>query len=191
MASTKHRLIMVGPPGAGKGTQAEKLANNRGWAHISTGEMLRSAVASKSDLGLRVSEYLDRGDLVPDELVIGLVKERITWEDSQKGYVLDGFPRNLEQAKALDIALIELEEPITRVFYFNVPREELVNRILSRAASGSGRSDDNREVIENRLRVYEEQTAPLINFYREKGVLVEIEGFGTVEEVEKLISERI
>ncbi|MCB0335842.1 MAG: adenylate kinase, partial [Bdellovibrionales bacterium] len=144
-----RRIIVLGAPGAGKGTQAEKLARDYGIAHISTGAMFRAAVEAGSDLGKKVSGYLDAGNLVPNELTIDLVKERIQNEDCTEGFILDGFPRNLEQAEALEAALSGMSLAITHVLYFKVPKAELVRRVMERAES-SGRSDDTEEVIENR-----------------------------------------
>ncbi|MEP0919473.1 adenylate kinase [Leptolyngbya sp. DQ-M1] len=172
------RLIFVGPPGAGKGTQSKFLADSHQIPHISTGDILREAVAEKTSLGVKAQGYMDRGELVPDQLVIDLIRERLGKPDAQSGWILDGFPRNVAQAEFLDVLLDELNQGCDRVINFDVPDEVLVTRMLSR-----GRKDDNEETIRRRLEVYREQTAPLINYYESREKLVTINGDQTMEEV--------
>jgi adenylate kinase len=165
------RLIFLGPPGAGKGTQAVKLAEAAAIAHISTGDILRAAVAAQSPLGKQADDYMSRGDLVPDELVLGLVQERLKQADAQNGWILDGFPRNAAQAAALDKLLESIDQSSDRTVNFEVPDDVLVERLLQR-----GRQDDTEAVIRHRLGVYRQQTAPLIDFYQSRQKLVSIDG---------------
>lgn len=172
------RLIFVGPPGAGKGTQSKFLADSHKIPHISTGDILREAVAEKTSLGVKAQGYMDRGELVPDQLVIDLIRERLGKPDAQLGWILDGFPRNVAQAEFLDVLLDELNQGCDRVINFDVPDEVLVTRMLSR-----GRKDDNEETIRRRLEVYREQTEPLIHYYESREKLVTIDGNRSMEEV--------
>ena len=171
---------MLGPPGAGKGTQAAKLARALGIPHISTGDMLRQAVAEGTDLGRRAQAIMDAGDLVPDELVTAMVIERLGRDDARCGYLLDGFPRNAAQADALVTA--GGEDVIEAAVLLEVDDEELLMRLLRRAEE-EGRADDNEETIRNRLAVYEEQTAPLIDYYEGREALLRIDGIGTVGDI--------
>lgn len=172
------RLIFLGPPGAGKGTQASVVAQGGSIAHISTGDILRSAVKAQTELGKQADAYMSRGDLVPDELVLGLVKERLQEADAQNGWILDGFPRNAEQAKALDLLLAEIGQSPDFAVNFDVPDEVLVQRLLSR-----GRKDDTEAVIRHRLNIYREKTAPLIDFYQSREKLVSVNGDAEVDAV--------
>jgi adenylate kinase len=176
------RLIFLGPPGAGKGTQAAVVAKDRQIAHISTGDILRSAVAAKTDLGQQADAYMSRGDLVPDELVLGLVQQRLQESDAQAGWILDGFPRNAAQAEALDVLLAEISQSPDHAVNFDVPDEILVARILERGQA-QGRKDDTEAVVRHRLTIYRDQTAPLIDFYRSVGKLVSVNGDAPVEVV--------
>ena len=181
------KVVFLGPPGAGKGTQALKIAEKFGVPHISTGDILRAAVKEGTELGKLAKSYMDRGELVPDEVIIGIIKERLSQPDvKEKGFILDGFPRTLKQAEALDQMLKELNMPLDKVIYLNVDDEEIVKRLLAR-----GRADDTEEVIRNRLKVYREQTAPLIDYYQAKGLLVEIYGVGQIEEITRKIEEAL
>jgi len=181
------RLVFLGPPGAGKGTQAQRIAQKYGVPHISTGDILREAVKEGTELGKLAKSYMDRGELVPDDVIIGIIKERLSQPDvREKGFILDGFPRTLPQAEALDELLKELSMPLDWVIYLNVDDEEIVKRLLSR-----GRADDTEEVIRNRLKVYRERTAPLVNYYSEKCILVEIYGVGDIDEITKKIEEAV
>ena len=165
------RLIFLGAPGAGKGTQAEALAKTQNIPHISTGDILRQAVADQSPLGLQAKSYMDGGELVPDNLIMGLIKERLGQTDAQQGWILDGFPRNLDQAQELNKLLQEMKQNYDQVVYFEVSQETLVNRMLER-----GRKDDNEVTVRRRLDVYQEQTVPLIKLYRGINSLQVIDG---------------
>jgi adenylate kinase len=173
-------LILLGPPGAGKGTQAELLAERHQLLHLSTGELLRAEVKAGSPLGQQAEAVMARGELVSDALVLAIVRSRL--ENHQGGWLLDGFPRNLAQAEALDGLLAELDQRIEQVVLLELEDGVLIQRLLSR-----GRADDNEEVIRNRLVVYQEQTAPLIDHYRRLGLLRSVEASGTVEEIAERI----
>lgn len=194
--------MLFGPPGAGKGTQAGFLSEKFKAAHISTGDILREAVAKGTEIGMEAKSYMERGELVPDRVVIEIAKQKLA-DLGDSGFLFDGFPRTVPQAEALDAALSELGLPIEKVVSLKVPEEELVKRLsarricsgCSKPSMGSAdnceacggelvqRPDDQPEAIRNRLRVYEEQTAPLIDYYRNQGVLAEIEATGKVEQV--------
>ena len=176
-----HRLLFVGPPGAGKGTQAERLAASHGLLHLSTGDLLRAEVKAGSDLGKEAEAVMNRGELVSDELVLAIVRSRL--QNHSGGWLLDGFPRNLAQAEALDALLSELNQPLQSVLLMELDDEELVQRLLAR-----GRADDNEEVIRHRLSVYREQTAPLINHYEQRGQLKRVLSTGTIEAVAQQIN---
>lgn len=173
-----NRLIFLGPPGAGKGTQAQLLANYLDIPHISTGEILRQAIADNTDLGIKAQKYVDGGELVPDDLILDLIKERLGQSDAQKGWILDGFPRNVAQASFLDNLLDEINQSCDYVVNLDVSDEVIVNRLLLR-----GRKDDSEETIRRRLQVYQEQTAPVIDYYRNYGKLNSVNGDRLPEEV--------
>ena len=175
-------LIIFGPPGAGKGTQALKISDKYGVIHISTGDILRSAVKNGTELGFKAKEYMDKGELVPDDLVIGIIKERIKEPDCQNGFLLDGFPRTLPQADALDSMLSNEGMEISIVVSIEVDDQEIVKRIMKRQEE-EGRSDDTEEVVKNRLEVYINQTEPLKEYYKGKNKLNEVNGIGSVDEV--------
>jgi adenylate kinase len=177
----KQRLLFLGPPGAGKGTQAVKLAETHGLLHLSTGDLLRAEVAAGSDLGKEAEAVMARGELVSDALVLAIVRSRLSGHDA--GWLLDGFPRNLAQAEALDALLGELNQQIELVVLMELDDAVLIQRLLSR-----GRADDNESVIRHRLEVYREQTAPLIEHYRGKGLLQAVEASGTVDAIAERIS---
>lgn len=203
------RLVFLGAPGVGKGTQAEMVAAKFTIPKISTGDLLRTGVANKTPLGLEAQQYMTRGELVPDNVVIGLVAEKIGSPECEKGFILDGFPRTIFQADALSAILQKQAVALDRVMYFVISREDVVRRLSGRRSCSTcsavyhidyvppkqegrcdecgaalvQRSDDKRETVESRLTVYEEQTSPLIDYYKEKNMLAELDGTGSVEEV--------
>jgi adenylate kinase len=186
------RIILLGPPGAGKGTQSEKICSDYHLLHISTGIILREAVQSGSALGKTVAEYLNQGKLVPDAQITAVIKERLKSLDPAKGYLLDGYPRTIEQAKALSNIGEELKTPLTHAIELVVPEEIVIERIKGRAAApGQFRSDDNDVVARQRLEVYRAQTVPVSVFYRQQGILVEVDGVGSVDQVFMKIKEII
>ncbi len=202
-------LILLGPPGAGKGTQAKKMVDAYGIPQISTGDMLREAVKNKTQLGMEAKKFMDAGQLVTDEVVIGLVEERLTKPDTDKGFMLDGFPRTVPQAEALDKVLANLKKDINHVVSIEVANEELMGRLTGRRtckACGAGfhvifdppktegkcdkcggelyqRDDDNEATVSNRLKVYDSQTKPLIDYYQGKGLLRPIDGVGAIDDI--------
>jgi adenylate kinase len=175
-------ILLLGPQGSGKGTQASKLAGTYGIAHIATGDMLRAAIAAGSELGRRVKPIYDSGGLVPDALMIDLIRARLGEDDAADGFALDGFPRTMEQARALDAMLQELGRDLSVVFELQVSDEVCVQRLLRRAEL-EGRPDDTEEAILHRLRLYHEETEPLVEHYRAQGNLVGIHADRTVDEV--------
>ena len=172
----KKKLLFIGPPGAGKGTQANLFCSKYGLDHLSTGDLLRDEVSSGSDLGLQASEIMNKGELVSDELVLSIVEGRL--DNIKKGWLLDGFPRNVNQANALKNLLEKINHPLEAVISIQIADDVLIKRLLSR-----GREDDNEEVIVNRLKVYREQTSPLIDLYSKQGLLVEIDGNAEIDVV--------
>lgn len=180
-------LLLMGPPGAGKGTQAEKLARARRLMKLSTGDMLRDHVKRSTDLGKQAQSIMQAGDLVPDDLIIAMVRSELERQDNVR-VLLDGFPRTTGQAAALDTLLLELNAPITGVVVLEVNEDELVKRLLGRAEQ-EGRSDDNEETIRRRMKVFQEQTAPLLTYYDERAKLRRVDGIGSVEEVFARITE--
>jgi adenylate kinase len=180
------RVVFLGPPGSGKGTQAKLLAERLGVPAISTGDILRAAVREKTPLGLQAQAVMEKGDLVSDDLIVALIRERIGRPDARDGFLLDGFPRTLAQGEALEKMLSGNEDTLSAVVNFSVPENELVQRMLGRAAA-EGRADDRPETIRERLRVYREKTEPLIGFYRQRGLLADVDGVGGVEEVAERI----
>ena len=174
--SMKNRLLFLGPPGAGKGTQAQRLAGEHNLLHLSTGDLLRAEVQSGSELGQQAEAVMARGELVSDELVLAIVRSRL--QNHNGGWLLDGFPRNLSQVGALDALLEELDQQIELVVLMELEDGILLQRLL-----GRGRADDNEDVIRHRLEVYRQQTEPLIAHYRERGMLQAVEAAGTVEEI--------
>lgn len=180
------RLVLLGPPGAGKGTQAARLADRLGVPHIATGSILREAVDLGTPLGRDVRPLLDAGDLVPDDLIVKTVLERIRQPDAAEGFILDGFPRTLGQAEALDSALSDLGRPLQRVIQLRVPEDEVAGRIAGRGEVAH-RSDDREDIVADRLRVYDTETAPLAEYYRSRGVLVPVDGVGPIDEVARRI----
>ena len=176
------RLLLLGAPGSGKGTQAVKLQQHLQVPHISTGDLLRAEVAAGSKLGLEAKEVMARGELVSDAILLGMLEDRLSREDVAGGFILDGYPRNLAQAAALDELLARIGQPMDYAVQLAVPTELLVERIAGRAQA-EGRADDNPESVRKRLQVYEDQTAPVIEFYREHGQLTLIDGVGSMDEV--------
>ncbi len=169
------RLIFLGAPGAGKGTQAQILAESAGIPHISTGDILRAEVKGQTDLGLKAKSYMDKGELVPDSLILDMIRARLGQPDASKGWILDGFPRNVSQAEFLDRLLAEIGQNYDLAINLDVPQDRLVERLLNRATI-QNRPDDTEDVIRRRLVVYDEQTLPLIDYYRQKGVYREVNG---------------
>jgi len=176
-----RRLLLLGPPGAGKGTQAAMVCRALGIPHISTGEMLRDHVGRGTDLGRRARAIMDTGELVPDAIVIAMVEDRLGAEDAGCGFLLDGFPRTVAQAEALD-GLLAPDRSLEAVVSIEVVEDEVVQRLLDRAAK-EGRSDDNEETIRNRMAVYRGQTAPLLEYYGRDGIVRTVDGMGAIEEV--------
>lgn len=206
-------LLIMGPPGAGKGTQAERMVKELNITHISTGDMFRAAIADGTEMGLKAKEYMDKGELVPDEVVIGMVKDRLQQDDCKAGFLLDGFPRTVAQAQALDVTLDELGIKLDAVINIEVPLDKLMARLTGRrVCKGCGasyhvlfnppaeegkcnscgeelyqRSDDNEESVSTRLNAYMEKTQPLIDYYNEKGILKNINGDQDIDLVLKEI----
>lgn len=181
--ATKLNLVLFGPPGAGKGTQSEFLISRYGLVHLSTGDLLRAEIKDETPLGIEAKEIMDRGDLVPDHVVIGMIRNRIEADHRAAGFIFDGFPRTKAQAEALDAMLGSKSEPITAMLALEVPEEELVKRLLKRGET-SGRPDDRNEgVIRNRIREYEQKTAPLKAYYSAQGKFKGIPGVGSIEEI--------
>ena len=206
---TELNLILLGPPGAGKGTQAERISEDFNLPYIATGDLLRAAVGQGSDLGRRAKEYMDRGELVPDDVVIGMILERVDGQEARDGFLLDGFPRTVTQAVALDEALGRLDRRLTAALYLDVPDEDVVRRLSGRRMNPRTgrvyhveldppreegvddedglplvqRVDDQPETIRRRLEVYHQQTAPLVDFYEERGALRRVDGTRPATEV--------
>jgi len=183
------KLIFLGPPGAGKGTQAARIEAAYEIPQLSTGDMLRAAVAAGTEIGQQAKDIMARGDLVPDEVVVGIISERIQAADCANGFILDGFPRNVSQARALDGVLVEKGIDLDAVIELAVDPEILIARILKRAQESADgpRDDDTEEALQHRLRVYEEQTAPVADFYAEKGILRTLDGMQEIDEVTRQI----
>ena len=187
------KLIFLGPPGAGKGTQAANIEQAYKIPQLSTGDMLRTAVAAKSTIGLQAKDIMARGDLVPDEIVLGIIAERIEADDCKMGFILDGFPRNVRQAEALDAMLKQKGLTLDAVIELAVDPKMLIERILKRAAESpeNPREDDTEEALQHRLQVYEAQTAPVVNFYAQQGVLKTLDGMQEVDVVTTQIKETL
>ncbi len=184
------RALLLAPPGAGKGTQGERLAERHGVPHLATGDLLRDNVKRGTPLGQAAKSHMDSGGLVPDDLVISMILDRIGGTEPMKDFLLDGFPRTLRQARAAFEWGSAMDRTFHAVIMLDVPEDELVRRLVERGRD-SGRSDDTEDVIRNRLHVYEENTAPLIEFYEDRGILVRVDGTGTVDEVTDRIEERL
>ena len=184
------RLLLLGAPGSGKGTQAARLKDSLGVPHISTGDLLRAEVAAGSKLGLEAKEVMARGELVSDAILLGMLEDRFSRADTADGFILDGYPRNLAQAAALDALLARIGRPMDFAVQLEVPSELLVERIAGRAKA-EGRADDNPDSVRKRLQVYADQTAPVIDFYRQHGQLTVVDGVGGLDEVFTRILEAI
>jgi adenylate kinase len=178
------RIVFIGPPGAGKGTQAERMIARYGMAHLSTGDMLRAARDAKTEIGVKADAFMSTGQLVPDDIIIGIISERLLQSDCAKGYLLDGFPRTIAQAEALDAMLAKQKTPLDAVVELQVPEEELFRRL-----AGRGRADDNPEVIRQRLVAYRKQTEPLLAYYSKSGLLRGIDGLGTVDDIFRRVTD--
>jgi adenylate kinase len=183
-------VVFFGPPGSGKGTQASSLAERAGIPQLSTGDMLRRAVVEGSPLGKQAKAIMDRGELLPDEIIIGLMKDRIAAPDCRDGFILDGFPRTIAQAEALEKLFRESGRKVDAVLNLRVDEREVTERMSGRAAA-EGRSDDKPQTIRERLRVYREKTEPLISWFEKRGLLVHIDGTGSVDEVSRRIDESL
>ncbi len=184
------RLVLLGAPGSGKGTQAARLRDHFDVPHISTGELLRAAVKAGTPTGLQAKAVMAAGGLVSDEIVLSILEDRLSAGDTGRGYILDGYPRNLVQARALDELLARLQQPVERAVQLDVDNELLIARLAGRALA-EGRADDNPESVRNRLHVYDEQTAPVIEYYRHQEKLTAIDGVGSMEEVFERIVEAL
>jgi adenylate kinase len=186
VADLRLIAVLLGPPGSGKGTQAERIEETFEVPQISTGDILRDHVARETELGARAREFMNRGELVPDELIIDIIDRRIEEEDAAHGFLLDGFPRTTEQAVALENLLRERGLPLHAVVLLDVSDEHIIERIRGRYEE-TGREDDNPETVKNRLEVYRKQTEPLIDYYEGKGSLRRVDGVGTIEEITQRI----
>lgn len=184
------RLVLLGAPGSGKGTQAARLKNHLQVPHISTGDLLRAEVKAGTPLGLEAKEVMARGELVSDAILLGMLESRLSQDDTRGGFILDGYPRNLAQAGALDALLQRIGQPMDFAVQLDVPTELLVERIAGRAQA-EGRADDSPESVRTRLRVYDDQTAPVIEFYRQHGQLTVIDGVGSLDDVFNRVIEAI
>ena len=182
------KLILLGPPGVGKGTQAAQLKDHFNIIHLSTGEILRGEMAKSSSVGIQARQYIDAGNLVPDEILLKMMNNRLRGNDCSAGYILDGFPRTISQAEGLQILLDELNHELNAVISIKADQDELVRRLVLRAKD-SGRSDDTELVIQERQRVYWNQTAPLIHYYEGKNLLKPVDGLGSIEEITDRIFE--
>ncbi len=183
-------IILLGPPGAGKGTQAQFLVEEHGLVQLSTGDMLRAAVASGSELGQEAKAVMDAGKLMPDEIMVQIISDRISEQDCASGFILDGFPRTTAQAEALDKMLEEKELPLDHVIEISVDDAILIDRINARVAQtpeAERRDDDNAETLKHRLAVYHEQTAPILPYYEGRGMLKKVDGMKSIEKVSKQI----
>lgn len=181
------RIVLLGPPGSGKGTQAALLKERLGVVHISTGDLLRTAVAEGTELGIKAKAAMDAGELVSDDLMLGLIEEKLGQPEARPGFILDGYPRNQVQAEALDALLDRLGQPIDHALELLVDEEQIVERLAKRAKE-EGRSDDTEDVIRNRLAIYREQTAPISKHYEDKGILVRVDGVGQIDEINQRLA---
>jgi len=180
------RIVLLGPPGSGKGTQASMLVEQMGIPHISTGALLRNAAKRGTALGLQAKAITDKGELVPDDIMSDMIEERLSRDDVANGFILDGYPRNLAQARSLDAMLERLNMPADEAIHIDIDPEELIKRIAKRAKE-EGRTDDAVATVRNRMRVYAEQTAPVADYYAERGLLTQVLGDGPKEEISQRI----
>ena len=180
----KKHILFLGAPGAGKGTQAELLSKNNSYLHLSTGELLRKEIRLKTSLGIKVKDTINRGELVSDDLVLAIVKQNL--DTMNKGWILDGYPRNLSQANSLNEFLIKINQPLEVVFYLDIPDEVLIKRLLLR-----GRKDENEETIRTRLKIYKETTEPLIEYYRDLSLLEYIDADGDLKKISSDINKKM
>lgn len=176
------RIVLLGPPGSGKGTQAKLLVEQLGVPHISTGALLRNAAQRGTELGLKAKALTDKGELVPDDVISDMIGERLRRADVAKGFILDGYPRNLAQAKSLDALLELLNQPVDEAILIDIKAELIIKRIAKRAQE-EGRADDTEETVRNRLQVYTEQTEPVAEYYAQRGLLTKVLGEGSVDEI--------
>jgi adenylate kinase len=184
-------LVLFGPPGAGKGTQAEFLIEKFGLIHLSTGDLLRSQIAAETELGNEAKRYMDKGELVPDSVVIGMIGSKLEENKAAKGFIFDGFPRTVAQAEALDVLLNDRKVPVSGMLALEVEKQELINRLLERGKT-SGRSDDaDVSIIENRINVYNEKTSPLIDYYTAQKKFHSIMGMGTISEIANRLEQAV
>jgi adenylate kinase len=183
-------IILLGPPGCGKGTQGEMLAERTGLTRVSTGDLLRDAAGKGTALGKRAKWYMDKGELVPDDVIVGLLEEVLAKPEATRGVIMDGFPRTVAQAEAVDALLAERQRRVDQVLFFDVPDQELLKRITGRAAA-EGRSDDTPESFRQRLVAYRQQTQPLVAFYRQRGNLVEIEAVGSIAAIAARVQAKV
>lgn len=183
-------IILLGPPGSGKGTQGALLSEHTGLPRVSTGQLLRDAVERDTPLGREAKQYMDQGLLVPDTVILGLIEEVLASPEAGGGIIMDGFPRTVAQAEAVERLLAERQTAVDRVLSIEVPEDELVHRMMGRAKR-EGRDDDTPETIRQRFAVYAEQTAPLIAFYTERGLLTDVSGMGSIEEIAGRVREAV
>jgi adenylate kinase len=176
------RIVLLGPPGSGKGTQAALLVERLGIPHISTGALLRNAAKRGTELGLKAKALTDKGELVPDDVISDMIEERLGRDDVANGFILDGYPRNLAQARSLDVLLERLGQPVDDAILIDLDAERIIKRIAKRAKE-EGRDDDTEETVRNRLQVYAAQTAPVADYYAERGLLTKVLGEGSVDEI--------
>jgi adenylate kinase len=181
-------IILFGPPGAGKGTQAKLLQNEYNIPHLSTGDIFRAAIKNKTPLGVKVKSILDAGELVPDETVVDLVADELSKEKYQDGYILDGFPRTVVQAEAFDAFLVKKNDSLDAFILLSVPEDELIKRILSR---GEGRSDDTEEKVKTRLKIYHDETEPVMKYYQAQNKVQKIDGMGSIDQIFERITTQL
>jgi adenylate kinase len=176
-------LILFGPPGSGKGTQAAKLVEKYNLLHISTGDLFRYEIGNKTPLGVEAKSYMDKGELVPDSVTIGMLKNKVNANPEVAGFIFDGFPRTIPQSEALDAFLKEKGSSVTGLLSLKVDDDELVSRLLERGKTSGRKDDSNEEIIRNRIVVYNKETSPVYNYYNEQGLAAEIKGVGTIDEI--------